>query len=43
MTKTEFIRRLKELNKEKVITDEIAGEIAYIESQLERIAENECP
>ena len=34
-------KRLRELNKEKVFTDEIIREIAYLERLLERIIENE--
>lgn len=40
MTKKEMEQRLKELNKEKVVTDEIIREVAYLEMQLERINDN---
>lgn len=34
-------KRLKELNKEKIFTDEIIREVAYLERQIERIIDNE--
>jgi len=41
MTRKDIEKRLKELSKVKVFTDEVIQEIAYWERQLERIIDNE--